>query len=114
MVKLKDYFGVGGVYTHVGEMYRYKVSSIKDILNVIIPHFNKYPLVTQKRADFEIFKQIIEILSKGPLNLSDLQEVVNLRAGLNKGLTPELKLAFPKTVVPTRQEVIFQGVPSPY
>ena len=113
-MKLKDYFGVGGVYQHTGNMYRYKVSSIKDTLNVIIPHFDKYPLITQKRADFEIFKQIIQILSKGPLKLSDLQEVINLKAGLNKGLSPALKLAFPNTVVPSRQEILFKSIPSPF
>ena len=113
LVKLKDYFGVGGVYQHTGNMYRYKVSSIKDTLNVIVPHFDKYPLVTQKKADFEIFKQILKILSKGPLKFSDLQEVINLKAGLNRGLSPVLKLAFPNTVVPSRQEIIFKGIPSP-
>ena len=113
-MKLKDYFGVGGVYQHTGNMYRYKVSSIKDTLNVIIPHFDKYPLITQKRADFDIFKQIIKILSKGPLKLSDLQEVINLKAGLNKGLSPALKLAFPNTVVPSRQEILFKSIPSPF
>jgi hypothetical protein len=30
----------------------YKTSSIKDLAEFIIPHFEKYPLVTQKRADF--------------------------------------------------------------
>lgn len=105
---------MGGIYTHAGNMYRYKVSSIKDILNVVIPHFDKYPLVTQKRADFEILKQIILILSKGPLKPSDLQEVINLKAGLNNGLSPALKLAFPDTVEPTRQEIPFKGIPSPF
>ena len=95
-------------------MYRYKVSSIKDVLNVVIPHFDKYPLVTQKRADFEIFKQIILILSKGPLKLPDLQEVINLKARLNHGLSPALKLAFPNVVPVERQAIIFKGVPSPF
>lgn len=96
-------------------MYRYKVSSIKDVLNVVIPHFDKYPLVTQKRADYEIFKQIILILSKGPVKLPDLLEVINLKARLNQGLSPALKLAFPNAVVPVeRQEIIFKGIPSPF
>lgn len=114
LLKLKDYFGVGGIYIHTKDMYRFKVASIKDILNVIIPHFDKYPLVTQKRADFEIFKQIILILSKGPLRPKNLTEVVNLKAALNKGLSAALKLAFPETVPFNRPEISFKGIPDPF
>ena len=92
----------------------YKVSSIKDILNVIIPHFYKFPLVTQKRADFEIFKQIIIILSKGPLLPENLTEVINLKAVLNKGLSAALKLAFPEKFPFNRPEIPFKGIPDPF
>jgi hypothetical protein len=51
---------------------------------VIIPHFIKFPLVTKKRADFELFSNIIQILqNKGHLNPNGLQEIVNLKASLN-------------------------------
>lgn len=113
LVKLKDYFGVGGIYKHCCNMFRYKVSSIKDIRNVIIPHFDKFNLLTQKRADFYIFKRIITILSKGPLSPADLQEVVNLKAVLNLGLSSALKAAFPNTVISSRPVIPFEGIPDP-
>jgi hypothetical protein len=51
---IKSYFGVGTVYLNERDKYvKYSVSSLKDITNVIIPHFNMYPLLSQKRADFE-------------------------------------------------------------
>jgi len=57
--------------------------------NVIIPHFIKYPLVTQKRADFELFTKIVEILkNKGHIESKGLQQIVNLKASLNLGLAP--------------------------
>nr|ATI20526.1 LAGLIDADG endonuclease [Juglanconis juglandina] len=120
LLKLKDYFMVGGIYKHGNDMYRYKVSSIKDIVTAIIPHFDKFPLVTQKRADFFLFKQIIFILNKGTLKLVDLQEVVNIKAVLNRGLSSpcdpadsnvvkqrgkELKLAFPNTIAYSRSQI---------
>lgn len=40
----------------------YAVKSLKDLHNVIIPHFTKYPLLTQKRADFELFKLVVELM----------------------------------------------------
>ena len=31
---------------------QYRVGSLKDLNDKIIPHFDKYPLITQKKADF--------------------------------------------------------------
>lgn len=105
LLKLKDYFKVGGIYKHGNEMYRYKVSSIEDIVTAIIPHFDKFPLVTQKGADYFLFKQIIFILNKGSLKPIDLQEIVNIKAVLNRGLSEELKLAFPDTTPCSRPQI---------
>ena len=104
---LHAYFGVGGVYKHCGNMMRYKVSSVRDLTRAIIPHFDKYPLVTQKRADFEVFKSAIQILNKGPLSPEDLQEIVNLRASLNRGLSPKLQASFPETIAVQRRVIPF-------
>lgn len=57
-----SYFGTGKLYKHSSSMMRYKVSSIKELISVIIPHFDKYPLMTQKRADFELFKKAVLII----------------------------------------------------
>jgi hypothetical protein len=54
LFKIKSFFGgVGNIHMDkVNNTYVYGVTSIQDIINVIIPHINKYPLLTQKRADF--------------------------------------------------------------
>ncbi len=77
----------------------YRVTSLEQITSVIIPHFDKYPLVTQKRADYLLFKEIIMMKNKKEhLTKTGLQKIVNLRAALNKGkLSKELKAAFPET-----------------
>lgn len=111
---LLSYFGVGGIYKHSGDMLRYKVSSVKDLLKVIIPHFDKYPLVTKKRADFELFKSALSIINKGPLSLADLQSVVDIKASLNNGLSPELQSLFPKTVPVKRPVYLLTDTYNPF
>ena len=59
--KFKKYFCVGRIYKHGENMRIYKVVSVKYLL-VIINHFNKYSLITQKRADFELFSQAVELI----------------------------------------------------
>jgi len=113
---LQAYFGVGGIYKHSDDMMRYKVSSIRDIAKVIIPHFDKYQLVTQKRVDFDIFKRIIYIVNKGPVSREDLQEIVKLKAFLNLGLSDSLKESFPDIAASkglARPTVKFTGIPDP-
>jgi hypothetical protein len=75
----------------------YRVFSI-EVLEKIINHFDKYPLQTQKRADFELFKLVVMMVkSKKHLSLEGLQEIINHRASLNNGLTTLLKESFPKS-----------------
>jgi hypothetical protein len=84
--------------------------SSKKGLQVIMSHFQQYPLITQKKADYEIFKRILQIVSsKGHLNneneVGGLQEIVNLRAALNLGLSDTIKVAFPNTIPVARPAV---------
>jgi hypothetical protein len=45
--KIRDYFGVGNITIRKNGYVEYIVSSKKDI-EVIINHFDSYPLITQK------------------------------------------------------------------
>lgn len=66
----------------------FRVSTLNDIVNVIIPHFDKYPLITKKYYDYVIFKQInLLLLNKVHNTLKVLQKIVNYRASLNLGLS---------------------------
>jgi hypothetical protein len=110
--RIKKYFKVGNIHKHSGTM-QYIVSSPED-LAVIIAHFEKYKLLTQKRSDYELWKQVVELMnSKEHLTPVGLQKIVNLRASINNGLSPELKEAFPKTQPVTRPAVEYKGIPDP-
>jgi hypothetical protein len=74
----------------------YSVSSVKDLTNVIIPHFKKkYTLLTQKAADFLLFTQIVEIMTKKEhLSIEGLHKIINIKASMNLGLSENLKSEF--------------------
>lgn len=56
------------------------------MLNVIYPHFFKYPLLSQKAADFKLFVRIVKLLNeKAHLNKTGLEQIVNIKSTLNKG-----------------------------
>jgi hypothetical protein len=105
---------VGGIYEDRNDLIKYQVSSNKDLIRVIIPHFSKYPLLTQKRTDFELFKQVVEMLSrKEHYKMEILQQIVNLKASSNEGLTDLLKKAFFEVVPVQRLIVVDQVISDP-
>jgi len=82
---IKAYFGVGGITktTKMGNLLAYRVTSPKDIA-VILDHFDKYPLITQKHTDCLLFKQVIEKINrKEHLTMEGLKEIVGLKAAIN-------------------------------
>jgi hypothetical protein len=93
----------------------YYVSSIKDIINVIIPHFIKYPLITQKCADFLFFKSVVEMISrKEHLTIEGLRNIVSIKAAMNKGLTAILIKSFPGISPATRPLIAVPENIDPY
>jgi len=81
---IQKYFGVGNIFQNGKDGVQFRVESIRDLTNIIIPHFDKFPLITQKLADFKLFKQVIEIMSrKEHLTMEGIQKIVNLKASIN-------------------------------
>jgi LAGLIDADG DNA endonuclease family protein len=101
---IKFYFdNKGNILKQSKDSLEYRVGSLQDINNIIIPHFDKYPLISKKKADFILFKQIINLINnKEHLTLEGLQKIVALKASLNLGLSDDLKKAFPKIIAVSR------------
>jgi hypothetical protein len=83
------------------------------LTNVIIPHFKQYFLLTKKGNDFILFSNVVEILSSGLLNQQGLQEIVNIKASLNLGLSDKLKDYFPNTLPVIRPDFVIGSIPDP-
>ena len=62
--QLKDFFeGIGTIsLDKKANVLKYSTASLKDLSSVVIPHFKKYPLLSQKGADFLNFEQIVELI----------------------------------------------------
>lgn len=104
----------------MGKIYKYKnilkfrVESIKE-LKVIVNHFDNFPLITNKRADYELFRKTYDIvLSKEHLNENGLKKIVALKASLNKGLSDKLKIVFSDIIPVDRPLVQDQSISDPF
>ena len=113
--KIQLFFGVGIVSERkTKNKVVYSVQSVRDIINVIIPHFDKYPLITQKQADYLLFKQVVSLLNlKAHLNIEGIRRIVSIKASLNLGLSDALKAQFLTVLPAPRPVVIDQQIPDP-
>src|SRR3989344_8382524 len=63
---------------------KYEVRSLDDLVNHIIPHFEQYPLLSQKLQDFKFFKQICFLMQKDlHRNKKGLEKIINLAFEMN-------------------------------
>lgn len=71
------------------------VSKLSDIINIIIPHFQKYPLLGVKYVDFQLWVMCVNLIAKKEhLTSEGLAKIISIKSALNKGLSDELKLIF--------------------
>lgn len=108
---LQRTWGVGKIYKHSVNASVYRVSSLKN-LRVIIAHFDKYPLLTKKLADYLLFKQSVDLIEKkAHLTMEGLLKLVSIKSSLNWGLSDKFEVSFPSIVPAARPEVKFTGIP---
>lgn len=92
--------GVGHVYEYPKRNKAYFiVTRPKDFVNVIIPHFDNFPLHSAKMIDYQLWKECILLMKNGShLTQSGLEQIIHLKSALNLGLSNQLQKAFPNIV----------------
>jgi len=98
LYKIQSFFGVGNVYLRVYKNIAvYRVSNIEYLRDIIIPHFNKYPLITQKSIDFNLWCKVIQIiLNKEHLKNKGFLTILTYYASINRGISKKLLKCYPK------------------
>ena len=93
--QIQKFFGLGKITKHGETSSQYTVKSLKD-LETIIAHFDNYPLLGQKWADYTLFKSAVQLIKdKEHLNKQGFNKLLCIRDSMNLGLSEELKLNFP-------------------
>lgn len=89
--KVRQKLGCGHVYfqkenrPNHSQMYRYEVSSLKELFDIIVPFFNQHPLQGTKQKTFEIFCEIASLVkSKAHRTGEGLEKIKLLKLQLNR------------------------------
>src|SRR3989344_6097112 len=96
--QLKEYFGCGNIYLQKdkrpnhSDCFRFEVNKREDIINKIIPFFNKNsPKIESRKRDFNLFKQIAILYSQ---ENPDLEKISFLKNEMHWGLVVYGKSVF--------------------
>jgi len=82
---LKKYFGCGIVRVNHDDKYELRIRSIEHINKNIIPHFDKFQLLTQKKFDFIKFKKIINLINQNQhITKNGLINIINIACKMNR------------------------------
>ncbi len=102
--KIQEFFGVGSVTSRINKnICVYRVTKIGDLVKVIMPHFIKYPLLTQKYSDFILWSKAVELINKKEhLNSTGFKTILNYYASINRGMSSKVLASFPNIVVVDR------------
>ena len=82
---LKDYFGCGVVRKNHGRRMCYRVRGQQNLMEKIIPFFEKHQLKTRKRIDFAKFRKVVRWMENGEhLQPEGLEKIRKIQASMNK------------------------------
>jgi hypothetical protein len=84
--ELHSFFGVGRIFTnrrhdnHREHLAQYIVDRRAELIEVIIPFFRRFPMLSAKQEDFEKFAMCMELVERGrhltPAGLVEIAEIV--------------------------------------
>ena len=110
---ISHYFNCGGSSTRFdkkNQNYKFEVRSLTDLTDIIIPHFEKYPLLTDKANDFNKFRYVCNLMkNKWHLNPTGLAIIISTAYSMNatgKRKYPKstwLKILFKEKDAPQRK-----------
>ena len=103
---LKNLFTVGSIIKLGEKTFVYRVESQNDVITIIY-HFDKFKLVTQKAVDYELWKQVFQLMERREhLTMEGLHKILAIKASMNWGLSDKLKLEFTNILPVERPKLI--------
>ena len=82
---IQAYFGCGSIRPDRSDKtLKWEVRRLEDLLGAVIPHFERWPLMSGKRRDFESFAAVCRLMARGGHRSRDgLIQIVALARRMN-------------------------------
>ena len=85
LYNIKTHFGIGHVKAQKTNIYEYRVNDFTQMIEIILPFFNKYALHTTKKFDFLRVLYVSKLMKrKEHLTIEGLAKIRKIRKKMNK------------------------------
>ena len=85
MNKFIEFFNAGNVTNDGPTKKQFRIRDFKEI-ETLVTFLEKYPLLTQKKLDYQDFCKVYDIMKKGlHLTSQGLDEIQNIKSKMNRG-----------------------------
>ena len=75
---------------------KFEVRSVPDLVRLVIPHFRRYPMLSMKQRDFEVFADVCEMMGRGEhLTVDGFSQIVVMASEIN----PTGKKKYPRVEI---------------
>ena len=85
--RIQTHLGCGTLRSRPDGIWYYEVNTLRELRETIIPFFQKFPFLSQKKIrDFQIFQEIVSLLSSNHhLSQEGIEKILTLRRNMNDG-----------------------------
>lgn len=91
---LKDFFGVGRIYT-TKKYATYRVASVSDLM-VIINHFTAYPIISPKGVIFMLWSEVVRLIHSSQHHVPEtFNYILSIYPALGRAASDAIMQAFP-------------------
>ncbi len=82
---IQEFFGCGCMRRdYADKTLKYEVRSLEELVSKIIPHFQKFPLISSKQKDFLLFADVCKRMKNGDHHtIEGLRKIVQLAYTMN-------------------------------
>ena len=95
LYELRSEMKCGVVRRNHGDRFCWRVRSLKNLTEVIIPFFDKYPLKSKKALEFIKFRKVVMMMQKGiHLSKEGFAEITKIASEMNRAqprMKPDLR-----------------------
>ena len=98
--KVQSFFNKGSIYKlKKSNNIIFRINKIKDINDVVIPHFKLYPLLSTKKVNYLLWLKCVELINLGKnKSYNEKYKLLSIYASIGRGPSKKVVADFPELI----------------
>ncbi|MEW6608045.1 MAG: LAGLIDADG family homing endonuclease [bacterium] len=99
LYRLRSTMKCGVVRRNHGKRFCWRVRNLKNLAEIIIPFFGKYPLKSKKNIEFQKFARVVRLMQQGKhLREEGFNEILKIASEMNRRSRKQIRIKIESTL----------------